>query len=234
MTHDDRDRKTPAEQITDLLTELDTEVRTHETVVRYRSVDRGRRKVLTSDFVIHRTRLPGLMTQARAAAVPSGSPGWDADGALSPMGSNGSFESAEPVTEAFHLPEEYARTLVDLAVDIRAAGHTTLVGAALADEQLGKRIAVRLRQVVAHARVVLKYDAPKIRLPEVYCPDCGGEMYVRADASSAVWCAGGWVVEGPARLNEPWPVRVRCGATWPRGSWVKLLAEATAEGRMAG
>lgn len=227
-----QDRKPPAEQIRELLTQLDDEVRTHETVVRYRRVDRGRRTVAVPHFVEHRTRLPGLMAQARAAAVPSGSPGWDADGALSPMAGAGSFESAEPVTEAFHLPEEYANALLDLAAEARAAGHATLVEAALADERLGYRIVARLRAVVSHARIVLRYDAPVVPLRDVYCPDCGGSMHVREDASSAVWCAGAWVVEGPARDGEAWPVRVRCGATWPRGSWVKLLAEATAGERI--
>lgn len=230
-----QDRKPSAEQITELLAELNDEVTTSETVLRYRTVRRGRRDAAIPDFVIHRTKLPGLIAQARAAAVPSGSPGWDADGALSPMSSSGSFESAEPVTEAFHLPEEAARTIADLAEQARDAGHTgTLIDAALADEQLGWRIVSRLRAVVSHARIVLGYDAPKIRLPAVYCPDCGGEMWVRADASSAVWCVGTWVVEGPARRGEPWPVEERCGATWPRGSWVKLLEEATAGEKMAG
>jgi hypothetical protein len=232
MTRDDRARKPPAEQITELLTELEDEVRTEESVVRYRPVHRGRRTVLTPDFVIHRTRMPGLIAQARAAAVPQGSPGWDADGALSPMPSAGSFESQEPVTEAFHLPEEYANALLDLAAELREHGHTSFVAAALADEDLGYRIVARLRAVVSHARIVLHYDAPVVPLRDVYCPECGGSMHVRADASSAVWCAGAWVVEGPARDGESWPVRVRCGATWPRGSWVKLLAEATAEERI--
>lgn len=229
-----RDPKPPAEQITDLLRELDDEVRTEESVLRYRTVRRGRRNAAIADFVIHRTRLPGLMSQARAAAVPAGSPGWDADGALSPIGTSGSFESAEPVTEAFHLPEEYATALLALADEVRAAGHDSLVSAALADEQLGKRIVARLRSVVNHARVVLNYDTPVVILRDVYCPECGGSMHVRADASSAVWCSGAWIVEGPARPGESWPVRVRCDAKWPRGSWVKLLEQATQAGRMTG
>jgi hypothetical protein len=225
-----QDRKPPAEQIADLLKQLDEEVRTEESVLRYRTVRRGRRTAAIPDFVIHRTKLPGLMTQARAAAVPSGSPGWDADGALSPMGSNGSFESQEPVTEAFHLPEEYAATLIDLAAEVREAGHVTLIAAALADEDLGYRIVARLRAVVSHARVVLGYDAPMVPLRDVYCPDCGGSMHVRADASSAVWCAGVVPLYGPPVVDGPWPIGwERCGAKWPRGSWVKLLAEATAE-----
>lgn len=226
MTHT---RKPAAEQIADLLVELGEEVRTEESILRYRTVRRGRGKTAAiPDFVIHRTRMPGLMAQARAAAVPAGSPGWDADGALSPIGSSGAFESAEPVTDAFHLPEEYTRTLVTLAAEVREAGHVTLIDAALADEQLGCRIAARLRAVVAHARIVLGYDARVATLRGVFCPDCGGEMRVRADASSAVWCAGLVPVHGPAGVDEAWPIGFgRCGAKWPRGSWVKLLEQAT-------
>jgi hypothetical protein len=229
------DRKPPAEQIADLLTQLDQEVRTEESVLRYRTVRRGRRNAAIADFVIHRTKLPGLMTQARAAAVPSGSPGWDADGALSPMGSNGSFESAEPVTEAFHLPEEYATVLLDLAAEAREHGHDTIIAAALADEALGYRFVSRLRSVVSHARIVLGYDAPVVPLRDVYCPDCGGSMHVRADASSAVWCAGTVPLHGPATVDGAWPIGwERCGAKWPQGSWIKLLDQATTRERMTG
>lgn len=231
MTDQDR---TPAEQIAALFRELDEEVRTSETVLRYRSVRRGDRQTAIPDFVIHRTRLPGLIAQARAAAVPSGSPGWDADGALSPMAGGGSFESQEPVTEAFHVPEEYAATLIDLTNEVKAAGYGTLIDAALADEEFGRRIVARLRSVVQHARIVLGYDAPVATLRDVHCPDCGGRMHVRADASSAVWCSGVVVLAGPGVEDGPWPLRERCGAKWPRGSWVRLLAEVTEGDRMTG
>lgn len=223
-----RDPKPPAEQITDLLAELEDEVRTEESVLRYRTVRRGRRTAAIPDFVIHRTRLPGLMSQARAAAVPAGSPGWDADGALSPISTSGSFESAEPVTEAFHLPEEYATALLALADEVRAAGYDGLVAAALADEQFGGRIAARLRAVVNHARIVLRYDSPVVPLRDMRCPDCGGVMRVRADASSAVWCSGLLAVHGPAAEGEAWPIGWgRCPSKWPRWMWVKLLEQVT-------
>lgn len=38
----------------------------------------------------------------------------------------------------------------------------------------------------------------------------------------------------PATVNGPWPMWERCGATWPRGSWVRLLEEATAGEKMTG
>lgn len=229
----DQDRKPPAEQITELLAQLHDEVQTRETVLRYRTVRRGDRDHAIPDFVVHRTRRPGLITQARAAAVPQGSPGWDADGALSPM-AGGEFESAEPVTDAFHLAEETATAIADLIEEAAAAGHDSLVTAALADEQLGQRIAARLRQLVSRARVALKYDARIVPLKDVECPECGGELRVRTDASSAVWCAGLVPVEGsPVEDGTPteWE---RCGATWPRWAWVKLLEEATAGERMTG
>lgn len=228
-------RPSPAEQIIALLRQLDLEVRTEETVLRYRTVRRGTREAAIADFVVHRTRAPGLLEQARTAAVPGGSPGWDADGALSPMASGGAFESAEPVTDAFHLPEEYQAVVGQLLEQARAAGHATLVDAALADLELGGSIAARLRALVAHARIVLKYDAPVVPLRDVYCPLCGGELRVRADASSSVWCAGLVPVHGPALKGEAWPIGWEpCGAKWPRGWWVRLLEQTTAEVRMDG
>jgi hypothetical protein len=177
----------------------------------------------------------GLVTVG--AAVPGGSPGWDADGALSALPSGGSFESEEPIGDAWHVADGIRQGLRDIGKELHDAGWRppdTLVSIALADEDTGKRIAARLRSLVSRARVAAGYDAPAVPLRDVYCPDCGGSMHVRADASSAVWCAGAWVVEGPARDGEAWPVRVRCGATWPRGSWAKLLAEATTGERMVG
>lgn len=228
------DRKPVAEQITDLLTELHDRVDTRETVLRYRTVRRGAgRTAAIPDFVVHRTRRPGLIAQARAAAVPEGSSGWDADGALSPMPSGGSFESSEPVTEAFHLAEETEAALIELAEEVRAkVGHPWLVEAALADEDLGRRIVTRLRQLVSRARIALKYDARIVPLKDVHCPECGGELKVRADASSAVWCSGMVPAEGTDVVDGIPTEWVRCGATWPRWAWVELLAEATADGKM--
>lgn len=220
--------KTPAEQIRELLDQLNTEVTTRETVLRYRNVRRGAREHAIPDLVVHRTRRPGLLTQARAAAVPSGSPGWDADGALSPMAGGGSFESAEPVTEAFHLHEEYARIWADIIEDALSHGHSGPIDAALADEHLGATYAARLRAVVNHARIVLKYDVPIVPLRDMRCPECGGIMRVRRDASTAVWCSGLVPIHGPAIEGGAWPVDwARCDAKWPRWMWVKLLEEVT-------
>lgn len=230
------DHTTTAQQIGELLDQLHTEVTTREQVPRYRKVRRGHgREVAVIDFAVHRTRAPGLLTQlgindGHGAAVPSRSPGWDDDGALSPMARSGRPEAAEPVNDAWHVADGIRRDLDALTAELHAEGHTgSFIDIALDDEHTGHRIARRLRALVARARIAAAYDAPVVPLRDVCCPECGGQLHVRADASSAVWCTGAWTIEGPALTGEPWPVRVRCGATWPRGSWVKLLEEATRE-----
>lgn len=179
------------------------------------------------DRVEHRT-VEGIVTSG--AALPGGSPGWDADGALTPLTGAGSAESAEPIGDAWHTADDIHHDLAALHAEIAAQGHQgSLVEIAAADERAGRRIAARLRSLVARARIAADYDAPIVPLRDIYCPECGGEMRVRADASSAVWCAGEWTVEGPAGPGEAWPLAARCGATWPRGAWVKLLEEAEAD-----
>jgi hypothetical protein len=237
VTRTGHDRKPAAEQITELLKQLNEKVETREEVLRYRAVQRGDRIVPIADIAIHRTRRPGLIAQARAAAVPQGSPGWDEDGALSPLPSGGGFESAEPIAEAWHVGEAVREGLRQLGRDLYEEGWRrpdTLVTIALADEATGARIVARLRSLVGRARVTLHYDAPVVPLRDVNCPECGGELRVRRDASAAVRCSGSWEVAGPARPGEQVPVRVRCGMTWPRWQWVKLLAQVTEDGKMAG
>lgn len=76
---------------------------------------------------------------------------------------------------------------------------------------------------VRAARVALAYDSPVVDLPDMCCPDCGGNLRVLSDASSDVWCAGGpWPRSIVAtRQSRNWTPG--CGATWPRGQWVLLL-----------
>lgn len=74
----------------------------------------------------------------------------------------------------------------------------------------------------ADARVALSYLAPVATL-QVPCPECGGELKVRADATSDVWCAGAWTVEGPPLEGRSWPVTYPHRATWPRITWIDLL-----------
>lgn len=288
VAHDARedDEPTPAEQIRAHLTELHERVDTHEKVLRYRPVRRGRRRILIPDFVVHRTRRPGLLAQlgtvqaaagtapvevwrwrrddddpcqrdgapprecahgrwlfvrteqrpvagvvTAGAAVPGGSPGWDDDGALSPLASGGKPDAAEPVTDAWHVADEIRAEFAELGRELHAEGWrppATLVTIALADPATGARIERRLRALVARARIAAGYDAPKVPLRDVYCPLCGGPMMVRADASSAVWCEGRIPLHGPAVEGGPWPIGYeRCGARWPRGYWLRLLEEAT-------
>lgn len=95
-------------------------------------------------------------------------------------------------------------------------------GSLLLDDRWADRLYREVRSWTADIRVTLSYLAPIVAL-RVRCPDCGGEMRVREDASSDVWCIG--VLEGPALEGEPWPVR--CGARWPRLTWVQLLDQTT-------
>lgn len=269
---------TPAEEIAALLGQLYGHVETQESVLRYRTVHRGRRDVAVPEFVIHRTTAPGLIDQLGAtaatadtvpvqirrwerdkgdtcktdlcphgrwlyvrterravpgvvtsgAAVPGGSPGWDADGALSPIAAGGGFESAEPVADAFHLVAEIDAELSSLLEELRAAGHQgTLLDIALDDPDAGRRIAARVRTLVTRARIAAGYDAPIVTLRDMYCRHCGGELRVRADASSAVWCVGILPIEGPPLEGQDQPIGYApCGQRWPRGSWVKLLEQA--------
>lgn len=197
-----------------------------------------------SDVVCRHGRWIHVRTEQRpvggvittGAAVPGGSPGWDADGAVSPMTGGGKPEAAEPIADAWHTAAEIRDELAALGRELYAEGWRapkTLVDIALADEDTGRRIAARLRSLVARARIAAGYDAPIVPLRDVYCPLCGGELRVRADASSSVWCAGTVPLAGPALEDGPWPIGwTACGARWPRGSWVKLLKEATDGERM--
>jgi hypothetical protein len=233
-----------AEEIRALLTQLHGHVETREQVTRYRQIRRSSTKIVpVLDLTTHVTREPGLLAQlgvvaatsrpgvvVPGAAVPGGSPGWDADGALSPIVRGGKPDAAEPITDGWHIGDEIRSELRLLGEDLAERGwkpgEDTLVSIALADDRTGRWIAGRLQSMVRRARVAASYDAPIKVLRDVYCPDCGGEMRVRADASSAVWCAGSWTVEGPALSGDRWPLVERCSATWPRGAWVALLQEA--------
>jgi hypothetical protein len=171
--------------------------------------------------------------------VPGGSPGWDADGALSPTSTGGSFESAEPIADAWHAADEIRVGLREIGRDLHADGWRppeTLVTIALANEETGEKIVARLRSLVNRARIAAGYDAPVVPLRDMYCVHCGGSLHVRADASSAVWCTAVLPVHGPAVTEDgQWPIGfARCGAKWPRGSWVKLLEDVTDGGRMTG
>lgn len=231
---------TPAEQITALLDQLYDHVETREKIPHYRQVRRAsERTVAVLDWAVHVTKEPGLLVQlgvirSRLAdgvvipgsAVPGGSPGWDADGALAPIVGGGKPDAAEPIADAWHVAADINTDVNALVAELRAEGRTGgLVDIALNDERTGRRIAARLAGLVARARIAADYDAPIVPLKDIVCPECGGELRVREDASSPVWCAGRWTVEGPAWVGEAWPVGVVCGARWPRGAWVQLLEE---------
>jgi hypothetical protein len=187
--------------------------------------------------------IAGVVTAG--AAVPGGSPGWDQDGALNPLRSLG-FESRTPATSATELLSDITAGAGRLRADLRAAAGKTrgarratsamlreLVGLALdVDDATADAAVHSVRGWVSAARVLLGYDAPIVALRDMYCSECRGELYVRADASTAVWCAGrpALTVHGPALLLEDWPVRYPaydgCGTTYPQGSWIRLLEQA--------
>lgn len=230
--------QTPAEQVAALLIELHDHVVTREEIPVHRTILRGQRPALITEFKPHITREAGLLTQlgissrdrdgrfVTGRSVPGGSPGWDEDGALSPS-RGGAVAEREPVTDAWHVRDEIERELDSLAAEVKAAGHTGLASAAAVDRELGEHLAYRLRQLVSRARVAAAYDAPVVALRDVYCPDCGGPLKVRADASSAVWCAGMLDVEGPPLEGGAQPIgQQRCPRSWPRGGWVQLLDQA--------
>jgi hypothetical protein len=109
--------------------------------------------------------------------------------ALAPM-AGGSFESAPPVAEALWLADDIHRQVDQLDAELRTEGRKGhLIDMALDDTETARRIVRRLGALVTTARIALDYDAPIVTLRDVYCPQCGGDLRVRSDASSAVWCA---------------------------------------------
>jgi hypothetical protein len=206
-----------------------------------------------------RHAVKGVVTSG--GAVPGGSPGWDTDGSLSALAGHG-FESRTPATSATDLLADIITGTARLRAWLgsaagRPAGaaRTTsgalreLVGLVLeVDDETADRTIATVRGWVNTARVLLGYDAPVVALRDAHCRICRGELHVRADASTAVWCAGRpetrvhgparWIpVEGPARAGEDWPIGYAeewpvvypayegCGATYPQGSWITLLEQ---------
>lgn len=179
------------------------------------------------------------------AAIPSGSPGWDSDGALNPLRSLG-FESRSPATSAVELYDDIRRGVDRLRRDLRAAAGRSWGGRKAPKDALRELVGLvanvdgdtaddAVRQVrgwVSTARILLRYDAPIVALRDVVCGQCEGELQVRADASTPVWCAGhpAVTVYGPALPDQDWPVTyppiVGCGEKYPRGSWIRLLEQA--------
>jgi hypothetical protein len=185
---------------------------------------------------IRRDNHPAAGVVIPGAAVPQGSPGWDDDGALQPSRGGGA-RSRPPATEALELLDAIDAGARRLCVELRSAARQQpgrrvdtaaalreLVGlVSLVDEATARSALARVRSWVLAARVLLRYDAPIVALRDVVCRACGGELRVRADASSDVWCAAHISVEGPAYEGEPWPVTYPCGQRYPRWQWIELL-----------
>lgn len=179
-------------------------------------------------------RRPG--SAVPGAAVPGGSPGWDADGALSPIRA-GTASSRPPTTEATWLLMDIEASARRLYGQLLAATGTPrarsglgeilrhLVALALdVDDRAAARAVAAARSWVSAARLITGYDAPVVRLRDIGCPTCGGDLHVRSDASTDVWCTGRQIIHGPALEGEPWPVEHPCGLTYPRATWLDLFA----------
>jgi hypothetical protein len=179
------------------------------------------------------------------ATVPSGSPGWDSDGALSPM-RGGGWESAEPTTQALLLEDQIASEVADVHGDLtHVAGvdstrltvggrlRETVALVALVDEDVAAWAVARLRSWVSACRVLLTYEARTIELARWHCPECGGRVRTRVDGDTQVWCAGVGAVHGPPVSDEaPFPVVYGpCGATWSKGQWVDFMTRQQPTGR---
>lgn len=209
--------------------------------------------------VPHTTTAPGLITQLEDAAGtrpardhlveagPARGPRYGADvtgGGKPGSRPPGSLTALETLTQIETAAIEVRRRTdrhAGLTTLPRARGlrgeiqHLTWLlgtrhahGDPLVDDRHARAVLHAARSWATDARVTLSYLAPVVTL-NVRCPDCGGDMRVRKDASSDVWCAG--TVEGPALDGDPWPVR--CGARWPRITWVQLLDQVNHEQEVA-
>ena len=98
-------------------------------------------------------------------------------------------------------------------------------GRPLLSDAWARRILRELRKQAAAARTTLSYVAPIASLL-VACPDCGGTLRVRSDATSDVWCIGRRTIEGPALDGQHWPITVPCWNRWAQITWVTLFEEA--------
>jgi len=234
LSKTEQKRAAQLDDIRDAINDLIRQVRTAAMITRDKG--KGADGVTRSGpkIVLHRTKELGLLVQLKASVRPSGSAGWDADGALSISTGRGP-ESRPPVNVA----------AMDLLADVTAGSHAwrerlggkgrrPLVGELRALTGLAhtasthdvKQLHDDVQSWVRSARVALSYDVPAVDLQGFVCNQCGGGLRVLADASSDVWCAGGVVLEGPLLPGRRGPLRTEgCGATWPRGQWVLLLEQ---------
>ncbi|MCQ0012671.1 hypothetical protein [Actinomadura madurae] len=156
-----------------------------------------------------------------------------------------------PATSAVELYDEIRRGIDRLRRDLRQAARRTWGGRKASSEALRECVGLLLdvdddtardtvrtvRSWVSTCRIHLGYDAPIVKLRDLVCGQCGGDLHVRADASTAVWCAGhpAAYVHGPGWPGDDWgpveyPAEPGCGERYPRGSWIRLLEDAAKAG----
>jgi hypothetical protein len=198
-------------------------ITTTEHFLRDPEPDKGR---ATREAWTWRTDEPPYLEQLREAIHPSGSPGWDEDGALAP--SRGSKPGSRwPLrSNALNLMMRLAHESEDLRQDLRAslgdtigrrvgveANFREIVGrVGRADIQMQDEILRAIRSLVYACRIVLGYDMPITGVAHA-CPYCDRtSLRVRSDWSSDVWCGTPDCFDEAG--NRP---------RWPRGQWVFLL-----------
>lgn len=190
----------------------------------------------------HITRAPGLLVQLAVLTgqlpAPETGPGGGgtSDGAAPP--------GAQPAETLAVINTNIARTYMQARTDAGMPPKpTTTAGAlhglvgllsarrsdgehALTDDQAA-RIVQALRHWARTGRIELGWQSPTIAIPGTQCPDCLhiGTLRAPADASGDVRCTSNPV--GPNRPGDPYPRR--CGAVWPRHTWLQILDRMTAE-----
>lgn len=193
--------------------------------VEARAEPRRQPALLTQLYALHEPLADGDAVAVVGGTQPSSTPPGSLD-ALDLLGDIRTATTDLTTLMRTALEEDQAPPR-ELATDLR--GLVSLASQLDDASPLPAEALDRLRGLISRARILLTYDEPMVQLRWTYCPECGGALMVRRDATSDVRCAGG-PVEGPARKGQSWPVvHPGCGAVWARWQWVDLLPNETNE-----
>lgn len=222
------------EQLSMLVSELTNAVLTRERWLRDPD-DNNKRS-----FVDHPLQHAGLLSDLEDAMLPAQLP-------VDEPGRSSTPASRPPVRhEALELVADITAGAAKLRRELlgskgRQRGDTSTTAADLreivglidqADPVTQKRVLGEVRSWVYAARVIVSHDAPVLTLRDTCCPYCGGDLRVRSDASSDVWCSGlarvSWCTVADHiehKRLEPTDCADESGRRrlWPRSSWLMLL-----------